>query len=139
MTRLHLALAGLLAVLFAAVQPAAAQTAIEQPANTWVKRSPLKTAPPSPAMGYEASLAYDPVAKRIIRWAGHNQGGGGEQNAETWTFDPVTATWELKEPNLSPPGVCCAQQNVFDVVGGRFLRFQGFSGNHGWQWFREIY
>jgi hypothetical protein len=139
MTRLHLALAGLLAVLFAAVQPAAAQTAIEQQANTWVKRSPLKTAPPSPAMGYEASLAYDPVAKRIIRWAGHNQGGGGEQNAETWTFDPVTATWELKEPNLSPPGVCCAQQNVFDVVGGRFLRFQGFSGNHGWQWFREIY
>lgn len=112
---------------------------LQQPPNTWVKRSPLKDAPLSPSLGYEGSFGYDPFAKKLIRWAGHNQGGGGEQNAETWTFDPVTARWELKEPNTSPPGVCCAQQNVFDPVGGRFLRFQGFSGNHGWQWFREIY
>ncbi len=107
--------------------------------NTWVKRSPLKDGPPSPGMGYEASLAYDPKNKVVIRWAGHNQGGGGEQNAETWIYDPATAKWMLKEPNLSPPGVCCAQQNVFDEDRGRFLRFAGFSGNHGWQWFREIY
>jgi hypothetical protein len=39
----------------------------------------------------------------------------------------------------SPPGVCCAQQNVFDPVGGRFLRFPAFSGSHGRQWLREIY
>jgi hypothetical protein len=114
------------------------QTQSQEP-NTWIKRSPLKDAPRSPSLGYEASFGYDPVAKRVIRWAGHNQGGGGEQNAETWTYDPATAKWELREPNLSPPGVCCAQQNVFDPAGGRFLRFQGFSGNHGWQWFREIY
>jgi hypothetical protein len=119
--------------------PVGTDAVLDQPANTWVKRSPLKGGPRSPELGYEASFGYDPVAKRVIRWAGHNQGGGGEQNAETWTFDPVTSRWELKEPNLSPPGVCCAQQNVFDPVGGRFLRFQGFSGNHGWQWFREIY
>lgn len=112
---------------------------LKQDSNTWVKRSPVKDGPVSPGMGYECSLVYDPVAQRVIRWAGHNQGGGGEQNAETWTFDPVTAKWELKEPNTSPPGVCCAQQNVFDPVGGRFLRFAGFSGNHGWQWFRELY
>jgi hypothetical protein len=89
-------------------------------------------------MGYEASLVYDPHAGRVIRWAGHNQGGGGEQNAETWTLDPATMRWELKEPNTSPPGACCAQQNLFDPVGGRMLRFPAFSGNHGWQWFREI-
>src|SRR5262245_8804045 len=112
---------------------------LEQEPNTWVKRSPLKDAPVSPGMGYEASLAYDPQARVIIRWGGHNQGGGGEQNAETWTFDPATAKWQLKKPNTSPPGVCCAQQNVFDPVQGRFLRFAAFSGNHGWQWFREIY
>lgn len=112
---------------------------LRQEANTWVKRSPLKGGPPSPGMGYEASLGYDPVAKKMIRWAGHNQGGGGEQNAETWIFDLATAAWTLKEPNTSPPGVCCAQQNVFDLDGNRFLRFAGFSGNHGWQWFREIY
>src|SRR4051812_29688446 len=86
--------------------------------NTWVKRSPLKDAPLSPILGYEGSFGYDPKAKLVIRWAGHNQGGGGEQNAETWTLDPVTAKWTLKEPNTSPPGACCAQQNVFDPVGG---------------------
>jgi hypothetical protein len=112
---------------------------LDQPPNTWVKRSPLPGGPPSPRMGYEASLAYDPLAKVLIRWGGHNQGGGGEQNAETWTFDPRTAVWTLKEPNDAPPGVCCAQQNVFDPVHNRFLRFPAFSGSHGWQWFREIY
>ena len=110
---------------------ALAQPPIEQEPNTWVKRSPLKTAPVSPGMGYEASLAYDPVSRRVLRWGGHNQGGGGEQNAETWTFDPATSRWALREPNTSPPGVCCAQQNVFDTANGRFLRFAAFSGNHG--------
>src|SRR5207237_1949686 len=79
---------------------------------------------------------------RIIRWAGHAQGGvkgSGEQIAELWTLDPATMQWQLKEPNRSPPAVCCAQQNVFDTVQNRFLRFKSFSGNHGWQWFREIY
>src|SRR5258708_1985228 len=84
---------------------------LTQPPNTWIKRSPLSGGPRSPMLGYEASLGYDPVAKKIIRWGGHNQGGGGEQNAETWTFDPFTAQFQLMEPNLSPPGVCCAQQN----------------------------
>ena len=111
----------------------------EQLPNTWVKRSPLKDALISPMLGYEGALAYDPKAKVVIRWAGHNQGGGGEQNGETWTFDPVSAKWTLKEPNTSPPGACCAQQNVFDPVGGRYLRFPAFSGSHGWHWFRENY
>jgi hypothetical protein len=90
-------------------------------------------------MGYEAALAYDPKAGRVLRFGGHNQGGGGEQNAEVWVFDPASTKWELKEPNTSPPGVCCAQQNVFDPAGGRYLRFPAFSGSHGWHWFRENY
>jgi len=105
---------------------------LPQEANTWVKRSPLKDGPPSPGLGYEAALVYDPLHKVVIRWGGHNQGGGGEQNAETWTFEPVSAKWTLKEPNTSPPGVCCAQQNVFDPVQNRYLRFRAFSGSHGW-------
>lgn len=126
----------LLATAAAAADPPAAP---DQAPNTWVKRSPLPGGPPSPRLGYESSWGYDPRARVLIRWGGHNQGGGGEQNAETWTFDPVTARWALKEPNDAPPGVCCAQQNVFDPVQNRFLRFPAFSGNHGWQWFREIY
>ncbi len=117
----------------------AAPAALDQPPNTWVKRSPLPGGPPSPQMGYESSWGYDPRARVLIRWGGHNQGGGGEQNAETWTFDPITARWTLKQPNDAPPGVCCAQQNVFDLARNRFLRFPAFSGSHGWQWFREIY
>jgi hypothetical protein len=127
------------ALAAAAAAPAAGPAALDQEANTWVKRSPLPGGPASPGMGYETSLGYDPAARRVIRWGGHNQGGGGEQNAETWTFDPATGAWALQQPNTAPPGVCCAQQNIFDPVGGRFLRFPAFSGSHGWQWFREIY
>ena len=54
---------------------------LDQEPTIWVKRSPVKGGPPSPGMGYEASLAYDPVSRRVLRWGGHNQGGGGEQNA----------------------------------------------------------
>jgi hypothetical protein len=141
MTRLRqvslLALPLVTAAALAVAPPARPDLA--QAANTWVKRSPLRGGPPSPGMGYEASLVYDPVARRVVRWGGHNQGGGGEQNAELWLYDPRGARWELREPDTSPPGVCCAQQNVFDADQGRFLRFAAFSGNHGWQWFREIY
>jgi hypothetical protein len=109
-----------------------------QAPNTWAKRSPLPSGPTSPRMGYESSWGYHPSRRVLIRWAGHNQGGGGEQNAETWTFDPASARWTLLEPNDSPPGVCCAQQNVFDIAHSRFVRFPSFSGSHGWQWSREI-
>src|SRR5262249_14158726 len=81
-----------------------------------VKRSPLPAGPTSPRMGYESTVGYDPKAKLLIRWGGHNQGGGGEQNAETWTFDPVSCRWTLKHTNDAPPGVCCGQQNVFDLA-----------------------
>ena len=111
----------MLILLVAIGASAQAQGPLGQPANTWVKRSPLAGGPISPRMGYEASWGYDPRAKLLIRWAGHNQGGGGEQNAETWTLDPVTAKWTLKEANDAPPGVCCAQQNVFDETANRFV------------------
>jgi hypothetical protein len=107
--------------------------------NTWVKRSPLPGGPRNPMLGYEASFGYDPVGKKIIRWAGHTQSGGHEQLNETWTYDPLTAEFKLLETNTAPPGVCCAQQDVFDPVGGRFLRFRSFAGSHGWHWFRENY
>lgn len=112
---------------------------LQQEPNTWVKRSPLPDTPPSPQLGYEGACALDSIHRVLIRYGGHNQGGGGEQGSEVWTFDPFTAKWELKEPNISPPGVCCDQQNVFDPVSGRYIRFPSFSGSHGWQWWREIY
>jgi fibronectin type 3 domain-containing protein len=111
----------------------------DQSPNTWVKRSPLADTPTSPRLGYEGACVWDNAHRVFIRYGGHNQGGGGAQYSEVWTFDPLTAQWMLKEPDTSPPGVCCAQQNVYDPLHRRYVRFPAFSGSHGWQWFREIY
>lgn len=109
------------------------------PVLEWVKRHPLPTSPkPSPRMGYETSYGHDPVARLLIRCGGHNQGGGGEQNSEVWTYDLDRDIWTLKEPNDAPPGVCCAQQNVFHDALGKFVRFPAFSYSHGWQSPREV-
>jgi fibronectin type 3 domain-containing protein len=112
---------------------------LEQSPNTWVKRSPLSDTPVSPRLGYEGACAWDNAHRVFVRYGGHNQGGGGAQYSEIWTFEPLTAKWTLKEPDTSPPGVCCAQQNIYDPVHERYVRFPAFSGSHGWQWFREIY
>jgi hypothetical protein len=110
-----------------------------QGVNVWVKRSPLSGGPASPRLGYEGACVWDHRHRLLVRYGGHNQGGGGEQGAEVWTFDPLTARWALKEPNVSPPGVCCNAQNLYDPTTGRYIRFPFFSGSHGWQWSRELY
>jgi len=105
----------------------------------WVKQHPREgAAKPSPRMGYETTYGYDWLRRLLIRHAGHNQGGGGEQNSETWTYDLEGDIWTLKEPNDAPPGTCCDQQNVFHDATRKFIRFPAFSGSHGWQSPREI-
>lgn len=111
----------------------------EQPTNTWIKRTPLPTSPVSPRLGYEGACVWDRQHQLLVRYGGHNQGGGGEQGAEVWTLDLATAKWTLKEPNTSPPGVCCNNQNVYSPINSRYIRFPYFSGSHGWQWARELY
>ncbi|MBI4605622.1 MAG: fibronectin type III domain-containing protein [Planctomycetes bacterium] len=127
------------ALLPAGAPRVAGAPALPLPLDTWVKLSPKDGAPPSPRLGYEGACAWDGARGVLIRYGGHNQGGGGEQGSEVWTFEPVSARWTLKEADVSPPGVCCNQQNVFDPVRGRYLRFPSFSGSHGWQWWRELY
>jgi hypothetical protein len=109
------------------------------PRGQWLKLSPLPDGAASPRLGYEGDCRWDPFRRVLVRYGGHNQGGGGEQHSELWLFHLDTKRWELREPNLSPPGVCCEQQNVFDPRAARYLRFPSFSGSHGWQWFREIW
>jgi len=123
-------------IVIAALQ--AAQP-LDQPPNTWVKRTPLEQTPPSPRLGYEGDCAWYAKHGILLRYGGHNQGGGGEQGSEVWTYDPFNAKWTFKEPNTSPPGVCCGQQNAYDPVRGRYIRFPAFSLSHGWQWPREIF
>src|SRR5688572_19925879 len=103
-------LAGL---LLASTVAAIAQTGpLIQPANSWVKRTPLADTPVSPRLGYEGACVWDNKHRVVIRYGGHNQGGGGEQGSEVWIYDPLTAKWTLKETNTSPPGVCYNAQNV---------------------------
>ncbi len=108
-------------------------------ANTWVKQTPLEGGPASPRLGYEGACVWDSKHRLLVRYGGHNQGGGGEQGAEVWTYDPLRAVWKLMEPNTSPPGVCCNAQNVYCPLRERYVRFPFFSGSHGWQWARELY
>ncbi len=143
-TRFHRAFLRVVAVFSLSVNTAVDASAAppdlqSQTPNVWVKRTPLPDAPTSPRLGYEGACVWDRRHQLLVRYGGHNQGGGGEQGAEVWTFDLATAKWTHKEPNTSPPGVCCNAQNVFDPGSGRYLRFPLFSGNHGWQWARELY
>jgi hypothetical protein len=111
----------------------------DHPLNTWVKRTPVEATPVSPRLGYEGDCVWYARQGVLLRYGGHNQGGGGEQGSEVWILDPRSWAWTLKEPNTSPPGVCCVQQNIYDPARGVYLRFPSFSGGHGWQWHREIY
>ena len=129
----------LVTVLVSGLASAELPSLTAHPANVWVKRTPLPDAPVSPRLGYEGACVWDRRHQLLVRYGGHNQGGGGEQGAEVWTLDLATAKWTLKEPNTSPPGVCCNAQNVYDPTSGRYVRFPLFSGSHGWQWARELY
>ncbi|MCX7591331.1 MAG: hypothetical protein N2255_06850 [Kiritimatiellae bacterium] len=111
----------------------------DQLPNTWIKRSPLSGGPPSPRLGYESSWCYDPRIKKMIRWGGHDPGGGGPQLSETWLFDPVSCTWELPNTNNNPPGNCCCRDNGYDPVRGVFVRFSYPAFGHGWMWDRSRY
>ncbi len=123
---------------FASVAMGEPPSVTTQPANVWIKRTPLPDAPVSPRLGYEGACVWNRRQQLLVRYGGHNQGGGGEQGAEVWTFDLAKAKWTLKEPNTSPPGVCCNAQNVYDPTSGRYVQFPFFSGSHGWQWAREL-
>jgi hypothetical protein len=130
----------LILILFGVSFSLAAAEVPAHPTMTWVKRHPRPGAErPSPRMGYECAYGYDPVSRLLVRYGGHNQGGGGEQNSELWTYDLDRDLWDLIEPNDAPPGVCCAQQNVFHDALGRYIRFPAFSASHGWQSLREVW
>src|SRR4030095_15479897 len=62
---------------------------LSSPANTWVKRTPLPSTPVSPRLGYEGACVWDSKHQLLIRYGGHNQGGGGEQGAAVWAYNPL--------------------------------------------------
>ncbi len=111
----------------------------EQAPNTWVKRSPLPDGPPSPRLGYESSWGYDQPAGKMIRWGGHDPGGGGPQLTETWTYDIATGRWDYMQTNNNPPGNCCCRENAVCPLDNKFYRFSYPAFGHGWFWDRSRY
>jgi len=111
----------------------------DQAPNTWVKQSPLPGGAPSPRLGYESSWDYDPALKKMIRWGGHDPGGGGPQLTETWTYDVLSAKWEYLQTNNNPPGNCCCRENAQCGLDNKFYRFSYPSFGHGWYWDRSRY
>lgn len=92
-----------------------------------------------------SSLAFDAKAKRVLMFAGHDDGSVGNNN-DTWTFDPATKQWaelvppeqvktpppdfclfppDFTVPNLSAPDRRSAHVAVLDEAGGRWLVYGG--------------
>ncbi len=117
----------------------AAPSIAEQAPDTWVKRSPVPGGPGSPRLGYESSWDYDPAAGKMIRWGGHDPGGGGPQLTETWAYEVRTGKWEYLQTNNNPPGNCCCRENVQCPLDNRFYRFSYPAFGHGWFWDRSRY
>src|SRR5206468_3219445 len=89
----HLRLLPGLALALALSTRAAPPDVASQPANTWVKQTPLPATPVSPRLGYEGACVWDSTHRVVIRYGGHNQGGGGEQGSEVWACDPIGWKW----------------------------------------------
>src|SRR5262245_2135882 len=113
--RMHHIGSGMLLSLAAAAAAVAAEppSLASQAANIWVKQTPLTGGRGSPRLGYDGACVWDSKHQLFVRYGEHNQGGGGEQGAEVWTYNLRSAEWKLLEPNTSPPGVCCNAQNVY--------------------------
>ena len=109
------------------------------PINTWVKLTPLADAPVSPRLGYEGAASGTAGIGCSSATAGTTKGAAASRGRRSGRSIRSRRKWTLKEPNTSPPGVCCNAQNVYDPTIGRYIRFPFFSGNHGWQWQRELY
>ena len=75
----------------------------------------------------------------MIRYGGHNQGGGGEQGSEIWTFDPRTARGSSRSRTPRRRASAAASRTCSTRSSGRYIRFPAFSASHGWQWLREVY
>ena len=76
---LRILLAGMLMNGIRCIESAEIGEIEAQPANVWVKRSPVPDGPTSPRLGYEGACVWDNRHRLLIRYGGHNQGGVGNR------------------------------------------------------------
>ncbi len=123
----------ILAAAFVAVLPVLTHASDPGSAN-WTKLSPAT----SPSGRAGATMAYDPVSKKIVLFGGF----GGPSKAylnDTWTFDGTT--WSRQQTSVAPP-VRSAAAMGFDKRVQKLVMFGGFNGkptedgylNDTWLW-----
>lgn len=80
----------------------------------------------SPSPRYEAGMAYDSKAHRVILFGGGTT--GGQLSDETWAYDYSTDTWTNMQPATHPS----ARDDVgmaYDSESNRIIAFGGWTGN----------
>jgi N-acetylneuraminic acid mutarotase len=93
--------------------------AYDPTANSWAELNPSGTAPP-PRAG--ASMAYDPAAKRLILFGGHD---GEVFRNDTWAYDPAGNIWTEIKPSGTLPPERTAHAMAYDPVTRRMIMFGG--------------
>ena len=96
--------------------------AFDLDSKSWVELNAQGT-PPSPRRGHNA--IYDPMARRMISWAGQGDGGGSFFD-EVWALDLETLQWLNVSPDMSPPARY-GSASVYDPAEHRLVSFAGFS------------
>jgi len=81
-------------------------------------------------------MAYDSESELFVLFGGQNT-TPGDENAETWIYDPDTATWEQRFPDPAPPARG-AHALAYDSRSDRVVLFGG-AGGDGAQQFTDLW
>jgi hypothetical protein len=96
---------------------------------TWSVLTTLAIAQPSPRAN--ADMAYDSESALFLLFGMQNT-TPGDENAETWVFDPSSATWEQRFLDPTPPARG-ANALAYDAQSDRVVLFGGAGGDDAQQ------
>jgi len=94
--------------------------AFDLASSTWSQLD-TRGGPPEPRLGADA--VYDPVARRLVLWAGQ---AGSRFFDDTWALDLRTLEWRDLSPE-SRPQARYGSASIFDAAQRRLVQFAGFT------------
>jgi N-acetylneuraminic acid mutarotase len=97
--------------------------AYDPAANTWTE---LKPAGAAPAARIDHSMAYDPVARKVILFGGSSHGG---RQGDIWAYDATASAWTKLSPTGAAPAARYGCPLVFDSDLGKTLLVGGSDGH----------
>jgi N-acetylneuraminic acid mutarotase len=100
--------------------------AYDPAANTWTKLNPAGDVP---SARDHVAMAYDPVADKVILFAGCD--AGGNDFNDTWAYDPAANAWTKLNPTGSVPLGRDDHAMVYDSSTGKVILFAGQISSNG--------